>query len=110
MAFGLMGGGRQAQGHMQVLVDMIDLGANPQAASDAARFSHFQGRNVLAMESNLYDLVGTQLQAMGHNVVSRHGDPMGGYQWVRRIPQASEGMLLYGGASDHRKDGAAMGW
>src|SRR3569833_266020 len=39
MAFGLMGGSQQAQGHAQVLVAMIDLAANPQAASDAARYS-----------------------------------------------------------------------
>ena len=58
MAFGLMGGSQQAQGHAQVLVDMIDLGANPQAASDAARFTHAQESNTLDLESSLYDLVG----------------------------------------------------
>ncbi len=45
MAFGLMGGSQQAQGHAQVLIAMIDLGANPQAASDAARFSQAQATN-----------------------------------------------------------------
>ena len=63
-----MGGSQQAQGHAQVLVDMIDLGANPQAASDAARFTHAQATNTLDLESSLYELVGAQLAAMGHKV------------------------------------------
>jgi len=57
MAFGLMGGSQQAQGHAQVLVSMIDLGANPQAASDAARFTHAQATNTLYLESNLFSQV-----------------------------------------------------
>ena len=105
-AFGLMGGGQQAQGHLQVLVDMIDLGANPQAASDAARFTHAQPSNRLALESQLFDLVGAQLKAMGHQVASRGDADMGGYQAIWRDPKT--GMLR--GASDHRKDGGAMGW
>jgi gamma-glutamyltranspeptidase/glutathione hydrolase len=121
MAFGLMGGSQQAQGHVQVLVDMIDLAANPQAASDAARFAHGQASNELDLESNLYSLVGTQLQAMGHNVKSANGDYMGGFQaiWFNPLPknavvgppstdQPVAG--VYRAASDHRKDGEAVGW
>jgi gamma-glutamyltranspeptidase/glutathione hydrolase len=122
MAFGLMGGSQQAQGHAQVLVDMIDLGANPQAASDAARFSHGQANNVLSLESNLYDLVATPLKARGHKVVSANGDDMGGFQAIWFQPYAPseappsatapEPPLggLYRAASDHRKDGQAVGW
>jgi gamma-glutamyltranspeptidase/glutathione hydrolase len=121
MAFGLMGGSQQAQGHVQVLVDMIDLGANPQAASDAARFAHQQATNELYLESNLYDLVGAQLQAMGHNVKSTNGFYMGGYQaiWFNPFPKnAVSGSPskdqpvagVYRAASDHRKDGEAVGW
>jgi gamma-glutamyltranspeptidase/glutathione hydrolase len=131
MAFGLMGGSMQAQGHAQVLVDMIDLGANPQAASDAARFSHAQASNTLSLESNLYDLVGAKLQALGHKVESANGEEMGGYQaiWFEPAPvpgptgvdqgsarhptvpgteQPIQG--VYRAASDHRKDGEAVGW
>ena len=88
MAFGLMGGSQQAQGHAQVLVDMIDLGANPQAASDAARFTHAQASNTLYLESNLYDLVGAPLSAMGHQVKSANGEDMGGFQaiWFHPYP------------------------
>jgi gamma-glutamyltranspeptidase/glutathione hydrolase len=105
MAFGLMGGSQQAQGHTQVLVSMIDLGANPQAASDAARFTHAQATNTLYLESNLFNLVGASLSARGHKVISANGDDMGGYQAIQLLP---DGVMR--GASDHRKDGAAVGW
>ena len=121
MAFGLMGGSQQAQGHAQVLVDMIDLGANPQAASDAARFTHAQASNTLDLESNLYDLVGADLKAMGHKVESANGEDMGGFQAIWFLPSHSGAMTttstalqpingVYRAASDHRKDGEAVGW
>jgi gamma-glutamyltranspeptidase / glutathione hydrolase len=104
MAFGLMGGGQQAQGHAQVLVDMIDLGANLQSASDAARFAHGQATNTVQLESNLYDLVGASLKALGHKVESANGEDMGGYQAISVVDG------VFRGASDHRKDGQAAGW
>ena len=106
MSFGLMGGSQQAQGHAQVLVNIIDLGANLQAASDAARFSHAQATNTLALESELYRLVGSQLQALGHHVIAANGDDMGGYQAIAFVPDAG----VYRAASDHRKDGQAAAW
>jgi gamma-glutamyltranspeptidase/glutathione hydrolase len=127
-AFGLMGGSQQAQGHAQVLINMIDFGANLQAASDAARFSHAQATNTLQLESNLYNLLGSQLKALGHTVVSANGEDMGGYQAISFTPfttpalPASRGAVpagvstdtpiegVYRGASDHRKDGQAVGW
>jgi len=105
MAFGLMGGSQQAQGHAQVLVSMLDLGANPQAASDAARFSHAQASNTLYLESGLFAQVGAPLSALGHKVVAANGDDMGGFQAIQIMPNG-----IYRGASDHRKDGAAVGW
>jgi gamma-glutamyltranspeptidase / glutathione hydrolase len=127
-AFGLMGASQQAQGHAQVLINMIDFGANLQAASDAARFSHGQATNTLQLESNLYNLLGSQLKALGHTVVSANGQDMGGYQAISFTPfaapalPATRGTLpaglsaetpiegVYRGASDHRKDGQAVGW
>jgi len=122
MAFGLMGGSQQAQGHAQVLVDMIDLGANPQAASDGARFSHAQGTNTLYLESGLFEAVAAPLSARGHRVAAVNGEDMGGFQAIEvmRYPGDSgapdvgsrdrplAGVLR--GASDHRKDGEAVGW
>ncbi len=107
IAFGLMGGSMQAQGHMQVLVNMIDLGANLQAASDMARFQHSQGDDTLELETQLYNLVGTQLTSMGHKVVRGNGDSMGGYQAILYSPPPD---AYYRAASDHRKDGQATGW
>ena len=70
MSFGLMGAAQQAQGHVQVLIDLLDLGANVQAASDAARFHHDQATNILQLESSLYDSVGPALRELGHHAVS----------------------------------------
>jgi gamma-glutamyltranspeptidase/glutathione hydrolase len=106
MAFGLMGGSQQAQGHVQVLIDMIDLHANPQAASDAARFTHAQASNTLMLESNLYALVGAPLSGLGHKVESANGEDMGGFQAIWLLPAGG----VYRAASDHRKDGEAVGW
>ena len=125
-AFGLMGGSQQAQGHVQVLINMIDLGANLQAASDAARFSHVQATNTVQLESSLYNLLGAELAALGHTVLSANGEDMGGYQAVSFTPAATSAPVgkaarrdgasngpiegVYRGASDHRKDGQAVGW
>jgi gamma-glutamyltranspeptidase/glutathione hydrolase len=100
LSFQLMGGSQQAQGHMQVLVNLFDLGANLQAASDMARFSHDQASNRLEMESQLYNLVGSQLKALGHEPVSANGAPMGGFQAIM-ITSESDGSPVYRAGSDH---------
>jgi gamma-glutamyltranspeptidase/glutathione hydrolase len=104
MTVTLMGGDMQAQGHAQLLVDVLDLGANLQASADMARFRHSQVSNELSLEAPLYDLVGLSLGAMGHTVKSVSGEDVGGVQIIM-----SEGSY-YRGASDFRKDGAAVGW
>jgi gamma-glutamyltranspeptidase / glutathione hydrolase len=123
LAFGNMGGDEQAQAQATELVNMIDLGMNVQAAGDAARFHHGQDENELDLESKLYDLVGAQLEAMGHKVNRATGDLMGGYQAIlfERDPdaRAPTGRSIkgdppvngvYRGGSDFRKDGAVVGW
>jgi gamma-glutamyltranspeptidase/glutathione hydrolase len=109
MTVTLMGGDIQAQGHAQILVDMIDLGANVQAAADMARFRHSQIPNTLRMESSLYDLVGAQLAAMGHKIESVDGTSLGGVQ-VIQVEQPGTESVHYRGGSDFRKDGQAVGW
>ncbi len=117
MAVTLMGGDMQAQGIAQVLINILDLGANVQAATDMARFHHNQVPNVLNLESKLFGLVGRQLQAMGHDVRSTGGGAVGGYQAIMFTPDpGASGPLdgpikgFYRAGSDHRKDGQAAAY
>jgi len=118
MTITLMGGDMQAQGHAQALVNVLDLGANLQQATDMARFRHAQLPNKLEMESELYKLVGARLQEMGHAVEQADGSRVGGYQSIMFVPTttpaasgASTGLAgYYRAGSDHRKDGQAVGW
>ncbi|HET9949716.1 MAG TPA: gamma-glutamyltransferase family protein [Longimicrobiales bacterium] len=125
MAFGNMGGSVQPETHAQHVVNMIDHGMNVQMTTDAARFTHNQNSNVLSLESNLYELVGPQLRARGHDVRSVMGGSVGGYQGILFLrdpslpapPAGSEAVQqdlpvngVYRAGSDHRKDGQAAGW
>jgi gamma-glutamyltranspeptidase/glutathione hydrolase len=124
MTLGLMGGDMQVQGHAQAIVNIFDLGANVQAATDMARFYHNQVPNTLTLESQLYNLVGPVLKGLGHNVRSGNGGSMGGYQAIMFTadPTAAPGCEpsdaactkpiqgMYRAGSDHRKDGEAVGW
>jgi gamma-glutamyltranspeptidase / glutathione hydrolase len=118
MTVTLMGGDMQAQGIAQVLVNVLDLGANLQAATDMARFRHNQVPNVLSLESKLFTLVGADLQAMGHKVESINGGAVGGYQAIMFTPDpdapaGGSGAGIHGfyrAGSDHRKDGQAVGF
>jgi gamma-glutamyltranspeptidase/glutathione hydrolase len=105
----LMGGDMQAQGHAQVLVNMLDLGANVQMATDMARFRHGQVSDQLTLEPELDRLVGKDLAAMGHRLGTPGSDLVGGYQAIR-IETGRDGKPVYRAGSDHRKDGQAAGW
>ncbi len=102
----LMGGDMQPQGHGQLLVSLLDLGANAQAAVDLARFRHDQRANVLGLESPLHARVGAGLAAMGHVVRSIDGTDVGGAQIILIDPATG----AYRAGSDPRKDGQAAGW
>jgi gamma-glutamyltranspeptidase/glutathione hydrolase len=73
---------------------------------------------VLTLESQLFELVGPQLQQMGHTVKSINGDTVGGYQAIMFTPDDAsasgpgEGPVtgFYRAGSDHRKDGQAVGY
>jgi gamma-glutamyltranspeptidase/glutathione hydrolase len=117
MTVTLMGGDMQAQGIAQVLINVLDLGANLQAATDMARFHHTQVPNVLNLESKLFGLVGNQLKAMGHDARSTDGGGLGGYQAIMFTPDlaapgSADGPIkgFYRAGSDHRKDGQAMAY
>jgi gamma-glutamyltranspeptidase / glutathione hydrolase len=100
-----MGGDQQAQGHAQVIVNMVDFGMNVQAAGDAARFHHSQTANAVGIEGSLGRSVSEGLRALGHRVVQETGT-FGGYQAIE-LDEAS-GVLQAG--SDPRKDGQAVGY
>jgi gamma-glutamyltranspeptidase / glutathione hydrolase len=110
MTVTLMGGDMQAQGHAQLLIDILDLGANLQAGADMARFRHSQISNALSLEAPLYDLIGSKLAGMGHTVKSVSGEEMGGVQILMRVADPAAGSSYYRSGSDFRKDGAAVGW
>jgi gamma-glutamyltranspeptidase/glutathione hydrolase len=133
MAFGNMQGAIQAYSHVTHLVNTIDLGFNPQASADAARYTHNQsstGPGTLSLEPNLRTIVGEALQAMGHPVNTTNGG-VGGFQAIlfqrdyslpepRHPPgRGSAGAAppfqtpvngVYRSGSDPRKDGHAVGW
>ena len=110
MAYGVMGGDVQAQGHVQVLINLIERGLNLQQAIDAPRVRYISGRGVM-MEDELTQPVIDDLIKRGHERVLpgpglTHRTLMGGGQAIMIDP--TSGSLL--GASDVRKDGLALGY
>ena len=115
LAFGVMGGGMQPQGHVQILVNLIDYGLGLQEAGDAARWQH-EGSSeptgtpaaaggYVMFESGIPWAVTRELQRRGHDVRQDLGG-YGGYQAILRDPTTG----FYHGASESRKDGQAAGW
>lgn len=115
-SFGVMEGDMQAQGHVQVLINIIDFGMNIQAAGDTARIRHSgsaspTGRpgaadgGTVFLESGFPDSVRERLKQLGHKLGDSRGG-FGGYQgiWI----DWENGVLQ--GASDPRKDGCAVGY
>jgi gamma-glutamyltranspeptidase/glutathione hydrolase len=108
IAFGIMGGWNQAQAHAQFVSNIVDFGMNIQAALEAARFSKdtFGGCDV-NFEARVPAATLKDLAAMGHQIVMR-----GDYSSTRMgAGQAVERDSVLGvnfGASDPRKDGAAV--
>lgn len=106
MAFGLMGGPMQAQGHVQMVLRTCLYGQDVQTASDAPRWRITSGRQV-AIEASMPEATVAALAERGHIVVR---DPpevpfgFGGAQFIRRHAET------YEGGSDHRKDGSAQGF
>jgi gamma-glutamyltranspeptidase / glutathione hydrolase len=115
LSFGLMGGDMQPQGHVQVLTDIIDFGMNIQEADDAARWRHFGGSEptgepstgvgTVEMESGFDPAVKAELARRGFNIVPGTGG-FGGYQAIMWDAKHH----VYWGASEMRKDGAAIGY
>lgn len=114
LAFGVMGGATQPQGHAQIVVNLVDFGMNTQEAGDAPRILHdgsseptgermTDGGKVSLEEGYGWEVVRGLIQK-GHVVGWNLGE-YGGYQAIRRDPKSG----VYFGASESRKDGQAAG-
>lgn len=115
MSFGVMGGAMQPQGHVQIIVNMVDFGMNLQEAGDAPRMqhlgssqptgTHMDDGGILYLESGFdYEQV-RELVRKGHDIQNAIGI-FGGYQAILW----DETNRVYYGASESRKDGHAAGY
>jgi gamma-glutamyltranspeptidase/glutathione hydrolase len=115
-SFGVMGGDMQPQGHVQVLVNLIDHGMDPQAAGTAPRIRHDGssspwgdvmkdgGRVILEREAP--QALVDSLTAKGHRVTRGPPSGFGGYQGIL-IDHVTDELV---GGSEPRKDGYAKGY
>ncbi len=116
MAFGVMGGDMQPQGHVQIVVNLVDFGMDLQEAGDAPRFHHTDSSEptgtvmtdggVLHLESGVSAEIRRELMRRGHRIVEITPVVFGGYQAIRRDPDSG----VYAGATESRKDGMAAGY
>jgi gamma-glutamyltranspeptidase / glutathione hydrolase len=116
LSYGVMGGAMQPQGHVQILLNMIDFGMNLQEAGDAPRIQHDgstepAGQHEAMVDGGEVDLESgfpvetiRALMRKGHSVRFADG-PYGGYQAIMVNPEGG-----YVGASESRKDGQAAGY
>jgi gamma-glutamyltranspeptidase/glutathione hydrolase len=104
LAFGVMGGHMQHQGHFQMVQRIFDQGENPQAASDAPRWHVFPDFSV-GLEQGFREDIAEGLRSRGHDVryvAEEH--VFGGAQLILRTEHG------YVAGSDHRKEGQAAGF
>ncbi len=116
MAFGVMGGDMQPQGHIQIVVNMVDFGMDLQEAGDAARFHHTDSSEptgtvmsdggVLHLESGVSAEIKRELMKRGHHIEEITPVVFGGYQAIRLNAETG----VYAGATESRKDGMAAGY
>ena len=115
LSFGVMGGATQPQGHVQIVMNMVDFGMNVQEAGDAPRILHTgssqpTGEQMtdggrVSLESGFASAVRKELSSRGHRF-KPGGGAFGGYQGIRYDPVND----VYYGASESRKDGQAAGY
>jgi gamma-glutamyltranspeptidase/glutathione hydrolase len=114
LSFGVMGGDMQPQGHVQIIVNLIDYDMDLQAAGDAARYRFYGGAEptgdapdgvgFVAMENGVPPQVRAALEERGHRIRPADGS-FGGYQAIMRHPSG-----FYEAATEMRKDGSAGGY
>ncbi|MPN03793.1 Glutathione hydrolase-like YwrD proenzyme [bioreactor metagenome] len=103
--FGVMGGYMQPQGHVQVVMNMLDFAMNPQEALDAPRWQ-WVGDMDVAIEPGFPVSVAQKLQQMGHHIRMALDSNTFGRGEI--ILKTSEGTLI--GATEPRADGSIAAW
>lgn len=111
MAFGVMGGNMQAQGHVQMVLRHVVEGLNPQACADAPRW-RINDAAALTLEPTVPPAVVEGLQAMGHTpqVLPPGNLDFGSAQLAVRLPGEEDSGVAYAAGSDRRRDGMAVGY
>ena len=104
MAFGVMGGPIQAQGHLQMAMRVLGYGQSPQAAADAPRWRVVKSR-ILAVEPELGAATIEALRARGHDIVVEPPEAVFAFGGAQLVLRTEEGFI---GGSDPRKDGQAV--
>ncbi len=103
MSFGVMGGAMQPQGHVQMMIRIFEYGQNPQAAVDAPRWRVNENLQI-NLEDGFNKKTSDRMQQLGHHVLIKSYDRFGGAQLIYKLENG------YLAASDHRKDGQAVGF
>lgn len=104
--FGVMGGFMQPQGHMQVVMNMIDFNLNPQAALDAPRWQWLENKNI-ALEHQVPRQIVDALKARGHNIkIELDATEFGRGQIITRDPVSG----ILAGGTEPRTDGHIAVW
>lgn len=104
--FGVMGGFMQPQGHLQVVMNTIDFGLNPQAALDAPRWQWTEGKTIL-VEPNFPQAIAAQLSRRGHDIrVALDSGSFGRGQIIWRNPETG----VLSGGTEGRTDGHIACW
>jgi gamma-glutamyltranspeptidase/glutathione hydrolase len=103
-----MGGAMQPQGHMQVFSRIVDYGQNPQAAIDGPRWRVHEIDKTVMVEDHMPADTASGLEARGHKVTRTRWPSFdfGSSQIIWRYPEGGP----YLGASESRRDGAAVGF
>ena len=120
LSFGLMGGGMQPQGHVQIILNLVDYDMGLQEAGDAARWEHLGGceptdrlegdpcgedMGVVEIEGGIPEATKAELEARGHTVRYIRANA-GGYQAIMRDFETGAWIA----ATEMRKDGSADGY
>lgn len=103
MAFGVMGGPMQSQGHLQMVLRVLRYGQNPQAAADAPRWRVTGGKGV-AVEPGFDPAVIAELRAR-REVTVEEGNGVFAFGGAQLVLRNGDGYIA---GSDRRKDGGAV--